>query len=223
MVTQQKLQSQVQAPQTWDKPTAQADVGDYIREPFQPIMIVVDRDRLPDGRVWLLVKPVSASYTQEWILDSEPAQERQEQPQHTHLQKEEIQQPAGMAGDSVSSQLQPNWEAIREYESGSSHGKLDAANRLEPMCGEADCHYSSGYLAGYSSFRQPKPQLETGQSTQWRVTWNTKWQWYEVWVGDSWVGRASDNQEAEHVAQKYIAAEQLRQQHRELVLSAIAG
>lgn len=182
MVTQQKLQSQVQATQTWDKPTTHAVVGDYIREAFQPIMVVVDKDRLPDGKVWRMVKPVSARYTQEWVVEAEPAQtSQQQQPQQ---EKTEPVQPAGFAGDTVGCQLQPKEEAIREYESGSSHGKLDAANRLEPMCTEADCHYSGGYLDGYNSFHQPKPQPETKQQKGWRVTWNSKWYWYEVWVGD---------------------------------------
>ena len=221
MVTQQKLQSQVQAPQTWDKPTAQADVGDYIREPFQPIMIVVDRDRLPDGRVWLLVKPASGSCTEEWIVEQEPALEpQQQQPQQKPA---ETIQPVGFAGDTVSCQLQPKEKAIADFESGFAHGKLDAANKLEPMCCKADCHYSSGYLAGYNSFHQLKPQPEIKQSIQWRMSWNSKWQWYEVWACNAHIGRASNHEEAERIAQKYIAAEQLRQQHRELVLAAYAG
>lgn len=163
MVTQQKLHSQATDPKTWDKATADSEIGDYIREPFQPIMVVVDKDLLPNGKVWLLVKPASGSCTEEWIVEQELAQEPQEQPQHTRLQKEEIQQPAGMAGDSIGCQLQPKEEAIADFESGSSHGKLDAANGLEPMCTEANCHYSSGYLAGYNSFRQPKLLPETKQ------------------------------------------------------------
>jgi hypothetical protein len=223
MIAQEKVEFQACCPQTWDKPTALANIGDRFKVPCTPILQVVDKEILEDGRVWLQVLPVSASYTEEWIVDPEPAQEPQEQPQHTHLEKEEIQQPAGMAGDSVSSQLQPNWDAIADYESGSSHGKLDAANGLEPICSEADCHYSSGYLDGYNSFRQPKPQPETKPPTQWRVTWNTKWCWYEVWQGNAHIGRASNYEEAERIAQKYIASEQLRQQHRDLVLAALAG
>jgi hypothetical protein len=220
MVTQQKLHSQVQAPQTWDKPTTQANIGDYIHEPFQPIMVVVDKDLLPNGKIWLLVKPVSARYTQEWLVDPEPALEpQQQQPQQ---EPTEPVQPAGFAGDTVGCQLQPNWEAIREYESGSSHGKLDAANKLEPMCCKADCHYSSGYLAGYNSFRQPKLLPETKQSKGWRVlhTPDWDWGWYRARVGDKCIGKYSSCEEAQSAAQKYIAAEQLRQQHRQAVLTA---
>ncbi len=106
MVTQQKVHSQVQAPQTWDKPTTQADVGDYIREAFQPIMVVVDKDLLPDGKVWLLVKPASGSCTQEWILDPpvQPAQPQQERTQPI--------QPVGFAGDTVGVNLRPTHKAF---------------------------------------------------------------------------------------------------------------
>lgn len=55
-----------QAPQVWDKPTASAQVGDYFRIPFVPVMQVVEKDVLQDGQVWLLLKPVSGSYSEEW-------------------------------------------------------------------------------------------------------------------------------------------------------------
>lgn len=221
MVTQEKAELQVSSPKTWDKPTTQANIGDRFKVPCTPILQVVDRETLADGRVWLLVKPVSASYTEEWIVEQEPAQPPQQQ-QQPQLEKTEPIQPAGFAGDTVGCQLKPNGEAIAEYESGFAHGRLDAANGSHLICEEANYHYSSGYLDGFNSIK-PKPLAEIKPSTQWRVTWNTKWCWYEVWVGSRWVGRASDNQEAEGIAQKYIASEQLRQQHRELVLAAIAG
>lgn len=110
MLTQQKAELQVSSQETWDKPTAQANIGDYIREPFQPIMVVADKDLLPDGKVWLLVKPVSASYTQEWIVDPEPAQPpQQQQPQQ---EKTEPIQPVGFAGDTVGVNLRPIHKAF---------------------------------------------------------------------------------------------------------------
>jgi hypothetical protein len=111
MVTQQKVHSQVQAPQTWDKPTTQARVGDYIHEPFQPIMVVVDKDLLPNGKIWLLVKPVSARYTQEWVVDPEPALEPQQQ-QQSQQEKTEPIQPVGFAGDTVGVNLRPTHKAF---------------------------------------------------------------------------------------------------------------
>jgi len=47
----------VKQPQTWDKPTAAAQVGDEIRAPFMPLMQVVEKEVLADGRVRLLVQP----------------------------------------------------------------------------------------------------------------------------------------------------------------------
>lgn len=99
MITQERTELQALSPQTWDKPTALAKVGDYIHERFQPRMVVVDKDILPDGRIWLLVKPESADYTQEWILDSEP-----EQLQQSRLEKKESHQLAEPITDSASQQ-----------------------------------------------------------------------------------------------------------------------
>ena len=110
MVTQQKLQLQAQAPQTWNKPTTQARVGDYIREPFMPIIVVVDKDLLPDGRVWLLVKPTSGYCTQEWILDP-PAQPPEQQQQQEQEPTEPTQTAIGYAGDTVGVDLRPTQKA----------------------------------------------------------------------------------------------------------------
>ncbi len=73
MITQQKPLAQVSAPQIWDKPTASAQIGDYFHVPFMPVMCVVDRDVLEGGQVWLLVKPVTGSYSEEWVLEPEKA------------------------------------------------------------------------------------------------------------------------------------------------------
>ncbi len=77
MIAQEKVQLQACSPQTWDKPTVQANIGDRFKVPCTPILQVVDKEILEDGRVWLLVKPVSASYTEEWIVDPEPIVEPQ--------------------------------------------------------------------------------------------------------------------------------------------------
>ena len=115
-----------------------------------------------------------------------------------------------------------DWEAVAEYDSGVAHGKLDAANRMRPICTEATCPYSEGYLASYNEILRSQPQPEAVSLPQWSVTWNAKWQWYEVWVGNAHAGRASNHEEAERIAQKYKAAEELRCSHRELVLAAFA-
>ncbi len=73
------------------------------------IMVVVDKDLLPDGRVWLLVKPASGCCTQEWILDP-PAQP----PQQQQLQQEPTEPiPAvGYAGDTIGVDFRPTYKAF---------------------------------------------------------------------------------------------------------------
>ena len=109
MITQQKAELQDLSPQTWNKPTTQARVGDYIREPFMPIIVVVDKDLLPDGRVWLLVKPTSGFCTQEWILDP-PAQPPEQQQQQQ--EPAEPIQTAGLAGDTIGADFRPTYKTF---------------------------------------------------------------------------------------------------------------
>jgi len=151
------------------------------------------------------------------------AQPQLQQAQPNSPATKQAQQPVGWAGDSTGCQLRLDWEAVAEYESGIAHGKLDAANKMHPICSEATCHYSQGYLAGYNDIMRSQPQPEAVAPPQWSVTWNAKWQWYEVWVGNAHAGRASNHEEAERIAQKYLAAEKLRSAHRELVLAAFAS
>lgn len=132
-------------------------------------------------------------------------------------------QPVGIAGDSVGYQLTPNWEAIEEFKSGRAHGMLDASNKFQPMCSEASCPYSSGYLDGYNSFLQPPQQPKVTKPPQWSVTYNSTWDWYIVWMGDQPVGKAFNHEEAEQKAQSYIAGNKFWQEHRERVLASYAG
>ena len=145
-----------------------------------------------------------------------------QQAQPTLLETQDTQQPVGWAGDSTGCQLRLDWQAVAEYESGLAHGKLDAASRMPPICTEATCPYSHGYLTGYNDILASKPQQEAVAPSGWSVTWNSTWLWYDVWVGQAWAGRAKDDEESEQIAQKFLAAEQLRSSHRELVLAAFA-
>jgi hypothetical protein len=111
MLTQQKVELQACSPQTWDKPTAQANIGDRFEIAFYPIMQVVDKDILDDERVWLLVKPYSGAATEEWLLDPEPALEPQQQQQPQLEETEQIQTP-GFAGDTVGVNLRPTHKAF---------------------------------------------------------------------------------------------------------------
>ncbi|PSB46869.1 hypothetical protein C7B80_11920 [Cyanosarcina cf. burmensis CCALA 770] len=222
-IAARQSQFQVQQPQTWDKPTAAAQVGDEIRAAFTPMMQVVDREVLADGRVRLLVKPVSASYSEEWIVAPQATLE----PQPTQAPPETIepQQPAQSDDDSVTHQPQPDWEALAEYESGCIHGKHDAAARRSPMCQQASCPYSQGYLDGYSSIQaSSQPAAPVPKAVEWQVVYDPKWDLYQVWIGDRCLRqKAISYSEGERIAKEYIAAEKLRASHRELVMASFAA
>lgn len=218
MITQEKPLAQVRTPKTWDKATSQAEIDDYFHIPYTPVMQVVEKDILKDGRVWLEVKANSCLYSEEWLLEPEPA----EQPQQSQVDNTAAQH-SGFAGDSTSCQLRPNWEAMEEIKHGHAHGLIDASEKLEPICTEASCPYSTGYLEGYNSVFAPQLQPEVVKPPAWSVTYNSTWDWYIVWVGERAVGRADTYEEGEQKAQKYIAADRFWQEHREKVLAAYAG
>ena len=217
MVTQEKRPSQVSTPKVWDKVTSQAEIDDYFHIPYTPVMQVVEKEKLSDGRVWLKVKPMSSSYIEEWILEPELAVEP------SHQVEKAVAQPNGFAGDSVSTLLRPTQSALREFDSGRHHGQQDAAERLHPMYTEASCQYSAGYLEGYNSILNPKQPETVASPLSWSVTYNAEWDWYIVWVGDRAVDRAMNYSEAEQIAQKFIAANKFWQEHRERVLAGYAG
>lgn len=216
MLTQEEPSATVSAPQIWDKPTPLAQVGDIIRIPFVPVMQVVDRDILKDGRVWLLVRPTTGSTTEEWVVEPLQVEERQQQ----LLQKPQDEPLA--AGDSVRDRLQEKLEAIEEFEMGRRYGQHDAAGRLHPICTEATCPFSTGYLEGYSSFSSVQQQPQPVKQTEWSVTYDPKWQWYQAWVGARCVGRGATYQEAERIAQQYIATDEMIRRQNAAVLAAYA-
>ena len=221
MITQQKQIAQASAPQIWDKATASAQVGDYIRMPFVPVMLVADRDELEDGRVWLLLKPATASYTEEWLLEPEaPAIKAQQQPA-----TEPQSQPAGLAGDEVSSQLQPATEATTEFEQGRLHGQNDALARWHPIYKEPVTEYASGYLEGYDAVLNPTAQqpLSSAPPEMWSVSYDSKWDWYCAYVGDRCIGQGTTHQQAERIAQKYIAMNELIRRQNAAVMAAYAS
>ena len=220
MVTQQKQISQASTPQIWHTPTASAQVGDYIRVPFTPVMLVADRDKLEDGRVWLLLKPATASYTEEWVLEPEaPVVESQQQPA-----TEPQPQPAGLARDKVSYQLQPAIEGETEFEQGLLHGRNDALAKWHPIYKEPATEYATGYLSGYKAVLNPRTQpieVSTPPST-WSVSYDDKWDWYRVYVGCRCIGQGTTHQQAERIAQRYIAMNELIRRQNAAVMAAYA-
>ncbi|WP_317111921.1 hypothetical protein [Chroococcidiopsis sp. SAG 2025] len=222
IVTRQSHPS-VKQSQIWDKPTAVAQVGDEIRAAFTPIMQVVEREVLANGRVRLLVKPITASYSEEWIV--EPQATVEQQPTQAPPETIEPRQPAELASDSVTHQPQPDWEALAEYSSGNTHGKYDAAARISPMCQQASCPYSRDYLDGYNSIQaSSQPPAPVPKAVEWKVVHDPRWDLYQIWIGERCLmEKAISYEEGERIAQKYIAAEELRRQHRELVMSTFAA
>lgn len=215
MLTQEK--SLPQAPQIWDKPTASAQVGDYFRIPRVPVMQVVEKDVLQDGQVWLLVTPSTGSYTEEWILEPETLALTQQQPEQ-EPQKEPVEE----GGDSVHSSLQPTPSAPTEFEIGRQHGQADAAERLHPIYTKPKSEYAIGYLEGYhgsSSQQQPAPT----QPVEWSVDYDPKWHWYRAWVKDRCIGHGSTPEQAERIAQRYIATYEMIKRQNAAVMKAYAG
>lgn len=226
MLTQDRLFSQVRTPKVWDEVTLQAEIGDYFHLPYTPIMQVIEKETLSNGRVWLQVKPRSGSYSEEWILQPETLEQHLSEQQRLSQQDEtEVEQPVALTLDSLSCQLQPTQIVDVEFEQGRCHGQLDAAERGHPIYAKASCSYSQGYLKGYQNTLNPpqKPQLEVTKQKEWAVTYNSKWDWYIVWVGDHAVDRAANASEGEQIAQRYIAGNKFWQEHRERVLAAYAG
>ncbi|OWY63382.1 hypothetical protein B7486_53420, partial [cyanobacterium TDX16] len=180
-IVKSKSQSPARTPQIWDEPAAAAQVGDEIRAAFTPLMQVVEREVLADGRVRLLVKPVSTSDSEEWVVEPDPAEEQQ--PTQAPPETIEPQQPIELASDRLVHQSQPDWSAIAEYSSGSIHGKYDAAARRPPICKQANCPYSQGYLDGYNSIQaSSQPPAPVPKAVEWKVVHDPRWDLYQVWV-----------------------------------------
>lgn len=133
-----------------------------------------------------------------------------------------LKEPVGFAGDSVTCQLQPTTEAQAEFEQGRQHGQQDAWERLHPIYTKASCKYSSGYLEGYNSVLNPTPQPEVRKQIEWSVTYDPKWKWYQAWVGSRFVGRGTTHSEAERIAQRYIATDEMIRRQNRAVLQAYA-
>ena len=102
--------------------------------------------------------------------DAPKAQPQPQQAQPSSKATKQAQEPVGWAGDSTGCQLRLEESAVAEYESGLAHGKLDAAIQMRPICTEATCPYSEGYLTGYNDILRSQPQPEAVASPQWSVT-----------------------------------------------------
>lgn len=91
MVTQQNQSFQVFTSKTWDRATTNVNIGDYIRAPFTPVMQVIDKDVYPDGQTWLLVKPTSGLFTEEWVVEPEAEEESEFEQGKQHGERDAAQ------------------------------------------------------------------------------------------------------------------------------------
>lgn len=210
--------------QIWDEPTALAQVNDYIRQPYAPIMQVVEKETLPNGKMWLLVKPESGFYTEEWLLEPQST-ESLEEPQPAATETGNLA--AGMAGDCVSVKLRPQVATVANYEQGYTHGQRDAAERLHPMYAVSSCDYSGGYLDGYNAALNSTQALQQ-PSTIKQIEWSVKEDpcnsgLYQVWIKDRCLlEKATSYSEGERIAQRYVATDELIKRQNAAVMMAIA-
>ena len=194
MLTQEK--STIQAcsestPNIWDRATTKASIGDTIHAPFTPVVKVVNKDVYPDGRVWLKVKPVTAScYTEEWILDREeddalppPQNEFEQGRNHGRL-------------DATDKSIPLYTEASCEYSKGYIQGYNALAKPVVPTPVALPLTWSVTHNSTYP----------------WYVIWVD-----ERAIGRAFDYEEAVRI-AKRTAQKYVSSEQFRQEHRERLL-----
>ncbi len=238
MLTQQKPLAQVCAQKIWDKPTAKAQIGDYIRAPFVPVMQVIDREVLSSGQIWLLLKPTTASYAEEWVLEPEAKQPPAPQPAPQRKS-------TGFSGDSVGCQLRtleveaiqpvatpdtapeptPDVECESQFDLGRRHGQHDALRGWHLSYSEPVTEYATGYLAGYNAVLNPtSTQQAASLPVEWSVSLDPRWGLYQVWVGSSCLGLAATHEQAERMAQAYVAnGETIKRQNRAVMKAYALG
>jgi len=153
---------------------------------------------------------------------------------------------AGLAGDSVScqlrshigsraarspkavpQQLEPDPEqtpkAETEFEQGCIHGQNDAKAKWHPIYTQPLTEYATGYLAGYSIVLNPvAEQPEVRHPLEWSVCLDPRWELYQAWVGSSCIGHGATYEEAERIAQGYIAVDEMIRRQNAAVMAADA-
>lgn len=94
---------------------------------------------------------------------------------------------------------------------------------MQPICSEANCPYSQGYLDGYNSFLASQQPLPAPKSIGWSVVYEPKWDLYQVWIGDRCLQqKATSYEEGESIAQRYVATDKLVKQQNAVVLAGYA-
>jgi len=152
--------------------------------------------------------------------------------------KPQPKQPGGLAGDSTGCQLRSPNESPQqlekepqaaskletEFELGRIHGRNDALAGWHPIYFEPVTEYSRGYLSGYNTGLNPtSPHEKASLPLEWALTLNQRWGWYDVWVGQRWIGRAATEESAEGMARERIAKDSMIEGQNRAVRKAYAA
>jgi len=187
-----------------------------------------------DGRGWCQLFDQTARKHHTRTGDCKQEIEAVESVQQEPVLKLKLQSSqAGLAGDSVSCQLlepigsgatrspkeapqrpaltpEPTPKTETEFQQGRIHGQNDAESGWHPIYPEPLTECAKGYLAGYSIVLNPVvEQTEISKPLEWLVYLNSQWGLYQAWVGARCVGHGTTYEEAERVAQKYVAADEM--------------
>ncbi len=154
---------------------------------------------------------------------------------------------AGLAGDSVSYQRrslpgsgatrspkeapqrpaltpEPTLRAETEIQQGCIHGQNDATAGWHPIYTQPSTEYAKGYLAGYSIVLNPVvEQPEVSKPLEWSVCLDSRWGLYQAWVKDRCIGHGASYEEAERIAQGYIAVDEMIRRQNQAVMTAYAA
>ncbi len=201
-----------------------------------------------DGRGWcqLFDQMARQHHTRTGDCEQETEAEAVESMQQEPVLETKAQSSeAGLAGDSVSCQLrsligsgvtrspkaapqqlelEPEQTAETEIQQGCIHGQNDAEAGWHPIYKEPVTEYAIGYLSGYNAVLTPTSrQLEVSKSLEWSVCLDPRWGLYQVWVGDQCIGRGATYEEAELIAQRYIAVDKIIRRQNQAVMTAYAA
>jgi len=201
----------------------------------------------PNGRGWCQIFDQTAREHHKRTGDCDKEIEAVESAQQVPVLETKAQlSEAGLTGDSVScqlrshiggrvtvspkaapQQLEPEPEqtpkAETEFEQGRIHGQNDAEAKWHPIYTQALTEYAKGYLAGYSIALNPvAEQPEVREPLEWSVCLDPRWGLYQAWVKDRCIGHGANYQEAERMAQRYIAVDEMIRRQNAAVMAADA-
>jgi len=112
-------------------------------------------------------------------------------------------------------------QSADEYEQGFTHGQQDAQERLHPIYEENLHEYARGYVQGYQTIFKSAQETEAArQPAEWSVRLDDRWRVYQAWVDDKCIGHGATEQEAERLARKYIATDELIRRQNAIVRAA---